>query len=118
MKKTALLILASIAIVSPSMAKSHHYHHVDRTRSHHHVYAERSHHRVSAEKSHHRVSAEKSHHRVYAEKPAGAHAHITCEMVRAYVAQVGLVQARAMAQSAGMTADEERRAKHCLQSGV
>ena len=109
MKKTALLILASIAIVSPSMAKSHHYHHVDRTRSHHHVYAERS---------HHRVSAEKSHHRVYAEKPAGAHAHITCEMVRAYVAQVGLVQARAMAQSAGMTADEERRAKHCLQSGV
>ena len=109
MKKTALLILASIAIVSPSMAKAHYHHHGYRARSHHHVYAERS---------HHRGAAEKSHHRVYAEKATGAHAHITCDMVRAYVAQVGLVQARAMAQSAGMTADEERRAKRCLQSGV
>lgn len=109
MKKTALLALASIAVVSPSMAKSHYHHHAYRTRSYHHVYAERS---------HHRVAAEKSHHHVYAEKAAGAHAHITCDMVRAYVAQVGLVQARAMALSAGMTADEERRAKRCLQSGA
>ena len=110
MKKTALLTLASIAIASPSMAKSHHHHHDYRTSSHHRVYAEKSH--------HHRGYAERSHHRVIAEKPASAHAHITCDMVRAYVAQVGLVQARAMAQSAGMTADDERRAKHCLQSGV
>jgi hypothetical protein len=109
MKKTALLTLASIAVVSPSMAKAHHHHHDYRTSSHHRVYAE---------KSHHHGYAERSHHRVIAEKPAGSHAHITCDMVRAYVAQVGLVQAMAMAQSAGMTADDERRAKHCLQSGV
>lgn len=109
MKKTALLALASIAVASPSMAKSHHHHYFDRTTSHHRVYAGRSPHRAYTEKSHHRVSGEKS---------AGAHAHITCDMVRAYVAQVGLVQARAMAQSAGMTASEERRAIRCLENGA
>jgi hypothetical protein len=39
---------------------------------------------------------------------------ITCEMVRAYVAQVGLVQARADAAAHGMTASEEQRARACL----
>jgi hypothetical protein len=39
---------------------------------------------------------------------------ITCEMVRAYVAQVGLVQARADAAAHGMTASQERRARACL----
>jgi hypothetical protein len=91
MKKTALLALALIAVASPSMAKSHH---------------------------HHRLYARTSHHRDYAERPAGAHARITCDMVRAYVKQVGLVQARAMAQSAGMTAAEERRAIRCLENGA
>jgi hypothetical protein len=111
MKKTALLALVAIAVASPSMAKSYHHHHGDhRASSHHRVYAERDH--------HHRAEAERDHRRGYAEKPAPAHAGITCEMVRAYVAQVGAVQARAMALSAGMTASEERRAKHCLESGA
>lgn len=41
-------------------------------------------------------------------------AHMTCEMVRSFVAQVGLAQAKAAALSAGMTTAEEERAKHCL----
>jgi hypothetical protein len=40
--------------------------------------------------------------------------YITCEMVRAYVAQVGLVRARALALAHGMTASEERAARRCL----
>jgi hypothetical protein len=48
----------------------------------------------------------------------GSHSNITCDMVRSYVAQVGLAQARAMAAAAGMTAAEERRARQCLTHGV
>jgi hypothetical protein len=101
MKKTALLAFASIVVATPSVAKSHH-HYLD----HHHL-----------------VRRDASHHRGYAERPANsepasAHARITCEMVRAYVAQVGAVQARAMALSAGMTASDERRAIHCLENGA
>jgi hypothetical protein len=44
--------------------------------------------------------------------------HITCDMVRAFVAQAGLAQARAMADAAGMTASEERRAMWCLKNPV
>jgi len=115
MKKTALLALIAVAVSSPSMAKSHdhHYHRVYReaSRDHHRGYRETS--------DHHHVYRETfDHHRDYGEKPSGAHAHITCDAVRAYVAQVGLVQARAMALSAGMTASEERRAKRCLESGA
>ncbi|HLJ53246.1 MAG TPA: hypothetical protein VKT24_07660 [Rhizomicrobium sp.] len=40
--------------------------------------------------------------------------HITCEMVRAYVAQMGASQARAVAYAHGMTASQEERAKRCL----
>jgi hypothetical protein len=39
---------------------------------------------------------------------------ITCGMVRAYVAQVGLEQARAVAAAHGMTASQEQRARACL----
>ena len=39
---------------------------------------------------------------------------ISCEMVRAYVAQVGLVQAREIALAHGMTPSQEREARHCL----
>jgi hypothetical protein len=35
-------------------------------------------------------------------------------MVRAYVAQVGLAQAAAMAESSGITSSEKERAKRCL----
>jgi hypothetical protein len=40
--------------------------------------------------------------------------HITCQMVRAYVAQMGASQARAVALAHGMTASQEERAKRCL----
>jgi hypothetical protein len=54
-------------------------------------------------------------HRVYqGQNNAGTHSSINCAMVRSYVAQVGLEQARAMAEAAGMTAADELRAKRCL----
>lgn len=40
--------------------------------------------------------------------------HITCEIVRAYVAQFGVAQARAIALAHGMTASQEQRARRCL----
>ena len=40
--------------------------------------------------------------------------NISCETVRAYVAQVGVAQAKAMALSAGMTPAQERLARRCL----
>jgi len=39
---------------------------------------------------------------------------INCDTVRAYVGQVGLVQAKALARAAGMTASQERRARQCF----
>jgi hypothetical protein len=39
---------------------------------------------------------------------------ITCETVRSYVRQLGLVQARAVARASGMTAAQEWRARQCL----
>ena len=39
-------------------------------------------------------------------------------MVRACVAQVGLVQAKAIAQAAGMTKSEERGAVQCLEKKI
>ena len=39
---------------------------------------------------------------------------ITCDMVRAYVAKVGLAQAVAVAEGAGITASEKERARRCL----
>jgi len=41
---------------------------------------------------------------------------ITCETVRAYVSQVGLAAAKAIARANGMTAVQERRARQCLAS--
>jgi len=38
------------------------------------------------------------------------------ETVRAFVSQVGLAAAKAMAQANGMTAAQEHRAKRCLAS--
>ena len=43
---------------------------------------------------------------------------MSCEMVRAYVAQIGLAQAKAMAQAAGMTGSEERAAVQCLEKNI
>jgi hypothetical protein len=41
---------------------------------------------------------------------------VTCETVRAYVSQVGLVAAKALARAHGMTPGQERRARQCLAS--
>ncbi len=49
---------------------------------------------------------------------SGKRSGINCEMIRAYVDQVGLVQAKALARSAGMTASQERRARRCLAKKV
>jgi hypothetical protein len=40
--------------------------------------------------------------------------HITCETVRAYVAEVGLQEARQVALAHGMTSWQERLARRCL----
>jgi hypothetical protein len=55
------------------------------------------------------------HHR---EAAAASHSRVSCETVRAYVAQVGLAQAKALAQAAGMTETEERQARQCLESKI
>lgn len=87
MRNAALLMLALFIASSPALAKRYHGHrHVVRTLHHH---ADRS-------------------------VERDTHAGITCDMVRAYVAQVGLAQAVAMAQSAGMTSSEKERARRCL----
>jgi hypothetical protein len=45
---------------------------------------------------------------------AGRPSQINCQTIRAYVGQVGLVQATALARAAGMTASQERRARRCI----
>ncbi|HEY4919725.1 MAG TPA: hypothetical protein VII40_06445 [Xanthobacteraceae bacterium] len=106
MKSVALLTLGLLAACCPAMAKSHHGHYHDVARTAHHAnfahHASLAHH---ADDAHHaNVSGEHE-----------SHSGITCEMVRAYVAQVGLAQAAAMAQSAGATASEKDRARRCLE---
>ena len=62
------------------------------------------------------IAKQRHHH--HREHPATSHSGITCEMVRAYVAQVGLVQAKAMAQAAGITESEKREAVQCLEKKI
>jgi hypothetical protein len=110
MKWAALLTLGLLTTCYPAIAKPFHGHrHVARTA--HHVHVAR--HVVTARHvgvAHH-ATASNDH---AADVPT-SRAGITCEMVRAYVAQVGLAQAAAMAESAGITASEKARAKHCLE---
>jgi hypothetical protein len=54
------------------------------------------------------------HHRAYQHAAIETHPQISCEMVRPYVAQVGVAQAGAMAQANGMTSSDEQRARRCL----
>ena len=85
MKSVALLTLVLLTASGPAMAKPYHGHrHVART-------------------VHHPNSSGESE----------AHSGITCDMVRAYVAQVGLAQA-VRGQSAGITSAEKERARRCL----
>jgi hypothetical protein len=58
-----------------------------------------------------------SRHRAYQESGESGFVEtstISCETVRSYVRQVGLVQARALARANGMTASQEWRARQCL----
>jgi len=87
LKGAALLSAIFLALSCPAFAKRHHTHH-------HH--AARKLQQVSHDTAHE------------------SHAGITCEMVRAYVAQVGVGQALAMAKSAGITVAEEEQARRCL----
>jgi hypothetical protein len=124
MKHAALFTLISLALTCPVIAKSHH--------AHHHV-ADKSHHsrRYAARRSHHghdyasRNAHHASHHdtagKLHDDHHLAAHAThsgITCEMVRAYVAKVGVGQAIAMAKSAGISAADEERARHCLANKI
>jgi hypothetical protein len=58
------------------------------------------------------------HHFRHGDRTTSSHSRITCETVRTYVAQVGLEQAKAMAQAAGMTEAEEREAAQCLEKKI
>ena len=49
------------------------------------------------------------------EGASGESSHVSCETVRACVGQLGLVQAKALARGAGMTASQEWKARRCLQ---
>ena len=88
MKRTAVLVLFFVTVAYPALAYQHRSHLPHRT----HPHAARS----------------DSH------SPNETHSRVTCAMVRSYVAQVGLEQAKAMAAAAGMTAADERRARQCL----
>jgi hypothetical protein len=95
MKYAALVTLLSLALSYPVTAKPHHFHH----------------HRYAARTSHHADHYTRAAHSVTAH---ASHSGITCEMVRAYVAKVGMSQAIAMAKSAGISAGDEERARQCL----
>jgi len=58
------------------------------------------------------------HHVHHREGATTSPSRISCETVRSYVAQVGLAQAKAMAQAAGMTETEERQALQCLEKKI
>ncbi len=112
MKHAALFALISLALTCPVIAKSHHTHYYAVRKSHHADH-------YAARKSHHadRYAAGKSRDaRHYAAQ--ASHSGITCEMVRAYIAKVGLGQAIAMAKSAGISATDEQRARQCLQNRI
>ena len=100
MKSVALLTAVLLTASCSAMAKPYHGHR-HATRAAHH--ATRTVHQAARTVHHADRSSERE-----------SHSGITCEMVRAYVAQVGLAQATAMAQSAGITASEKDRARRCL----
>jgi hypothetical protein len=136
MKHAALFTLISLALTCPVIAKSHHAHHHVADKSHHsrHYAAHRAHHGQdyaarNPHRAHHHDTASNARHE-YDHDAAGktrdahhlaahaTHSGITCEMVRAYVAKVGLGQAMAMAKSAGISAADELRARQCLANKI
>ena len=117
MKKTAFLFLIFATAAYPAVAKPDHH-----NQRYQHAVASHAH---QSHQTHNAWQAYRAHpaarHVYQASQPAanvGSHSNITCDVVRSYVAQVGLAQARAMAAAAGMTAAEERRARECLANRV
>jgi hypothetical protein len=115
-KRAALFTLISLVLCCPVIAKPHH--HADRYaarqahHAHHHV-AGKARHADDADHYAGRQSHDVRHYAAHA-----SHAGITCEMVRAYIAKVGLGQAIAMAKSAGISAADEQRARQCLANKI
>jgi hypothetical protein len=105
MKKTALLTLLFVGVSSSLTAKPQDGYYQSRNFGHHESRRFVHHHDRDRHHSDHSATQQ-------------THSHITCDMVRSYVAQVGLAQAKAMAEAAGMTASAGRRARQCLLSGV
>src|ERR1700730_12335280 len=70
--------------------------------------------RTNGHRSHHHSRHPYSHHHHSHKARAVEHSGITCDTVRAYVSQLGLEVARAMARANGMTQAQEHRAKMCL----
>jgi hypothetical protein len=117
MKKTAFLFLIFATTAYPAAAKPDHYNH----HYQHAVGGNQAYHSHQAQHARQAYRAHPAARQNQASRPStnvGTHSNITCDMVRSYVAQVGLAQARAMAAAAGMTASEERRARQCLTHGV
>ena len=115
MKRVALLTVGLLTICCyPVMAKSPHGHrHTARTVHHSRV----AHHNRLAHHTrveHHTSATRHADPARHVAAEGESHSGITCEMVRAYVAQVGLAQATAMAQANGITAAEKDRARRCL----
>jgi hypothetical protein len=112
-KRVALFTLISLVLCCPVIAKPHHHAHRYAVRPSHNAR-----HHVAAKARHaDRYAARQSHDaRRYAAH--ASHSGITCEMVRAYIAKVGLGQAIAMAKSAGISAADEQRARQCLANKI
>jgi hypothetical protein len=115
MKKTALLTAIFVTAACPLMAKPYQGHQHAQSAHQRSYHAYQSVHR--AYQNRHALGGVQNGRAPSTNNP-GDHSHITCDMVRSYVAQVGLEQARAMALAAGMTASEERRARQCLANRV
>jgi hypothetical protein len=115
MKKTALTTLILVTVAYPVMASPHRAYQHSHAAYQHTLHAYQNFRRAYQNSRHAYRDVLRAH------EPAnnlGAHSNVTCDMVRSYVAQVGLQQAKAMAVAAGMTASEERKARQCLASGV
>jgi hypothetical protein len=112
MKRTAFLFLIFATAAYPAVAKPDHhnqrYQHA--VGGNHAPEAYRSHQAHHARQAYRAQPTARQYQASRPSTNAGTHSNITCDMVRSYVAQVGL--ARAMAAAAGMTAAEERRARH------
>ena len=113
MKSAALLALALLATCYPAVAKPLHGHRYA-ARTAHHSLARRAATVRHVSVTRHVTASTEHASNEHASDEHASHAGITCEMVRAYVAQVGLAQATAMAESNGITPAERERAKRCL----